>query len=85
MPYIPPETKRSFEHALHDLDILIEAPGELTYVIFVLARRKLMRDGVGYANMSAVRASIQDAADEFYRRLMVPYEIKKMSINGDAV
>jgi hypothetical protein len=38
-----------------------------------------------YARLSAIRGAISDASDEFYRRVMVPYEEAKIVEHGDVV
>lgn len=87
MPYIKEQDKPKFETAITEIvaDLLNDyQPGELTYVLYVIARRVAMNNR-RYGHLSQVRASIQDAADEFYRRIMAEYEDEKIVQNGDAL
>ena len=86
MTYIPQEARRWLDPLL---DAFIEdgpvTRGELNYCISRLVLGFLSRDPLppNYATLSAVRAVLFDAADEFYRRAMVPYEDLKAAENGD--
>jgi hypothetical protein len=53
----------------------------LNYIICSLAVEFI--DRKSYIEMSLVRSAMIDAADEFYRRLMAPYEDEKIKGNGD--
>ncbi len=81
MPYITPERRRVNKLNLSELEM--RTSGELTYLISVLMNEYLKRTGKSYGTMSVVRACAQDASDEFYRRVMLPYENCKLAENGD--
>lgn len=57
--------------------------GDLTWAIATLMDEFIVTHGISYAKLSSVRAAAQDAADEWYRRVMAPYEDKKITENGD--
>lgn len=84
MPYITKPNRERLDPAIAQLAQLIRELGELNYAITRLSVLKL--DGMGerrYANLSAIRGVLQDAADEFYRQAMGPYEDEKRHVNGD--
>ena len=61
----------------------INSPGDLTYAITLLMHLEAQKKGpLRYSSLSAIRASAQDAADEFYRVVMGPHEDKKRRENG---
>jgi len=58
--------------------------GDLTYLVFVLARTYFEIKGVSYTNMSDAISALNDAGEEIRRRFLAPYEDKKIEENGDA-
>lgn len=58
-------------------------PGELNYAITCLCREYIMSRGASYANINDVMGALESAKQEFYRRVAVPYEDKKIKDNGD--
>jgi hypothetical protein len=62
-------------------------PGDLNYTITRVAlyylKRKMCGGKLTYALLSEVKGAMQDAVDEFDRRLMTPYEEVKIATNGD--
>jgi ribosomal protein L37AE/L43A len=86
MPYIKQEKRRQFEFAetLDGIGDVIESTGDFNYVISYLANYMTQRlEKKGYCQMSAIRGAISDAAEEYYRRVMVDYENEKCRDNGD--
>ena len=89
MPYIKGEVhKKELDALLGNASTSINTVGELNYVITrlttIFLETMLHRaKKVGYAELSAVHAVIQDAADEFQRRVINPYEDAKCLENGD--
>ena len=79
MPYIPKEIRENLAEG--------RAPwfsGELNYLITGLIMRYMAANGgVSYANINAVVGALDCAKMEFYRRVAVPYENTKLSLNGD--
>lgn len=62
----------------------IKTVGELNYAITRLATAFIQNNGgVSYGSCAAARAACHDAAEELYRRVVVPYEDRKCSENGD--
>ena len=90
MPYIDPILRKDLDPSIEQLYVALDSlptefiPGCLNYIISKLSFKLIARDR-GYATMSCVRGAIGDAYDEFYRRLMIPYEDEKIKQNGDVV
>ena len=84
MPYTIPAA-RSREKDLRRLAYDLRTEGDLTWAISVLMDEWVMTTAgtVSYQTLHRARASAQDAADEWYRRVMAPYEDKKLAENGE--
>ena len=84
MPYIAKDDRVPYGPALHQLDVLLagKPKGHLTFVLYTIARRFVQEER--YTNLSEARSALGDAYDEFYRRLMAPYEDKQIEKSGDA-
>lgn len=82
MPYIVEAKKMRIDFALSQLGRMEH--GDLTYAITALMNRYVADHGRRYTVLSQARASCADAATEFYRRVVVPYEETKRAENGDA-
>jgi hypothetical protein len=87
MPYIADPRRRTLDTFIRDLALMIEHPGDLNYAISrllsVASTQEHPTMQPGYHDLSRWRAAVIDAADEFYRRVIVPYEENKRAINGD--
>lgn len=81
MPYIEPHRRTILDHDLGPLIEHIQVPGELNYVISRILSHHT--DGGRYHDLSRWRAAVNDASDEFYRRVMVEFENGKCRENGD--
>ena len=76
MPYIKEEDKERAE-------IFPATSGELNFAITCLMIDYLSQKGLSYTNASETLAQANEAAAEFRRRVLVPYEDKKIAENGD--
>lgn len=88
MPYIKQEDREKYDKHLQairdkfgdlnpDYDI-----GHLTYCIYYLMKAWMWHLPVSYQRMSAVIATAIDAATEFRRCELTPYEEEKIKDNG---
>lgn len=83
MPYIKPDQKPAVDKYGPS------TPGELNYAItrlisYYVAREAVLRkDGYSYTALNDVLGALEGAKLEFVRRVVVPYEDRKISINGD--
>ena len=86
MPYISQARRAALDppvEALQDaLAKLGLSEGDLNYVVSRLAGY-YFRAETSYHTIARVRGALMDAADEFYRRLAVGYEKRKLKQNGD--
>ena len=77
MPYITQEDRDTF-------NIEKSTPkngGELQYLISVMIK-ELIGDDYNYAKLESVMGALAGAQMEFYRKVVAPYEDKKIDING---
>lgn len=82
MPYIKKE-RRDELHCLTTDVWNIETKGELNYVITNLITSFLEKHGTSYSTINDIVGALDCAKSEFYRRVAVPYEDKKIEENGD--
>ncbi len=87
MPYIKQTQRRVLDkqpvEEVANHIALDSIAGEFNYVISTIASELVQTYGHSYKVMSAIRAAMNDASDEFYRRVMAPYEDEKITENGD--
>jgi len=85
MPYIELEKRDEFDACGIDaIAAGIENTGDFNYVISYLANHMVNYGPIkSYSALSAICGAISDAAKEFYRRVMVPFEEQKIRENGD--
>lgn len=57
--------------------------GELNFLMTSLGLLYLRRHGNSYNTITDVKKTLREAADEFSRRLLAPYEDTKIIQNGD--
>lgn len=76
MPYINPE--RYLHAAAYP-----ETPGELNFAITMLLTGYLEKRGVNYVSLNDCMGALEGAKLELYRRVVAPYEDKKIAENGD--
>jgi len=91
MPYLNTDQKAEFE--VHgEIKVLVayitslslkDFKGALNYLNFLIARTYLKVVGNSYYNISTVVNAVEDSAKELRRRLLDPYEDKKIKQNGD--
>lgn len=96
MPYIEQPDRDKFIHeecggmqTLNSVDEIkvvadkIETCGELNYVITRLCQLYTKNKGLRYQQINDVLGALDGASKEYYRRVAVPYEDKKIEQNGD--
>lgn len=82
MPYVIPPHRQPIDDAVESIPFMEH--GDLTYAITRLMVRYVTQHGDRYTVLSQARSAAHDAADEFYRRVVVPFEDRKRADNGDA-
>lgn len=78
MPYISKELKDGL-----DVGLPATSAGQLNYLITQECINYLRRKGLDYQGINDVLGALEGAKQEFYRRVVVPYESEKIGINGD--
>ena len=92
MPYIPMRRRHELKRAIEDLALAIRTAhklteydekyaGEFNYVINMLALA--LNPERRYWSLCMTHGAIVDAAAEYRRRVVVPYEIEQTKKNGD--
>jgi len=64
-------------------DLVAQTPGELNYLITILAQSYLAKHGTSYETINAIVGALECAKAEFYRRVATPYEERKIAENGN--
>ena len=83
MPYITDNEKKKFIKLINNLVIYINSKGDLNYVICEIVGQYIAQTGVSYTKMSEKIDAVHDAEAELRRRLLDPYEDKKILENGN--
>lgn len=88
MPYITHDARieimdENFGIDLYDTGFSLDTSGELNYVITRIIKGYLDAKGHRYEHMNAILGVLDAASKEFYRRVVSPYEDKKIAENGD--
>lgn len=78
MPYIEVEDRK----AILAGDKVLTS-GELNFAISDLLNTYIKDNGLNYSAMNDVMGALEGAKFEFYTRVVVPYEDKKIDENGD--
>ena len=86
MPYIERTARLQYAELIDSLFDMLDQndfhSGHLNYVIYSLLKRRFMKHR-GYSEGSRLRGVMFDVAEEFYRRLLAPYEEQMIDKNGD--
>ena len=80
MPYVDSEARKRLAFADNQCP---ETAGDLTYLIYRLAKRYLKFKKKCFLTMCVIMGCFICAALEFYRREAAPYEDLKIKENGD--
>jgi hypothetical protein len=87
MPYIPPQDQGAWSDAMYAVLDKIRrhgiSNGELNFLFTTLCVAFIDRHSTSYNTIADVIKALECAKLEFYRRVAVPYEDKKIEQNGD--
>ena len=93
MPYIKQELRSELDKGIDQLaaeivektNAEIDFAGMLNYTVTRLIHKIILLrfNRLRYWHSAAVRGVLMDVADEFYRRVIAPYEDKQIVANGD--
>ena len=78
MPYLKSERKEQLK-----LGAVPATPGDLNYLFTKLILEYLDNNGLSYYTINDVVGALECCKQEFYQRLVVPYERLKARTNGD--
>jgi hypothetical protein len=78
MPYVDPKTREALDEGQP-----MAGPGDLNYLITKLLLRYWTNSNRRYQDINDIMGALSGAQAEFYRRVAVPYEEKKIRENGD--
>ena len=79
MPYIKKEMRDALQSGREDP----QTAGDLNYQITELIQDYALAKGLTYQVINDIIGALEGAKLEFYRRVAVPYEDKKIEDNGD--
>lgn len=83
-PYITESTRKAIKKYG---DSVINKPGELNYKITIIILEYLKRIShnrkLSYADYNSIMGVLTGVSQEFYRRIVIPYEQEKLKENGD--
>lgn len=87
MPYIKPERRKELDDGVFRLATDLHGSGndkgDLNYVITSLIHYHLKHVGIRYSTLSDITGVLNDVKVEFERRIVAPYEDKKIAENGN--
>jgi len=82
MPYVRIERKKALDPLIQSLAEQVTNPGDMAYVVTRLMVAQTPPEP-RYADLCTVYGNILLTAQEFWRRVVAPYENKKWLENGD--
>lgn len=83
MPYISQAARDKLESWPDEPTHTPDSAGELNYMFTKLAADYIMANGLNYQRLNDVVGALDGAKAEFQRRVVAPYEDKKIRENGD--
>jgi len=83
MPYIPDEDRTRLGIAYFMHEDCPNTAGELNYLFTMLAKQYVEKKGLSYQVINDIIGAFEGAKAEFQRRVVGPYEDKKIEDNGD--
>ena len=86
MPYILPDDRLKLKPATDAIAAVIDettTAGDLNYMISLMAKAYMDAKGLRYEHLNAVVGALDSCKAEFQRRVVAPYEDKKIGENGD--
>lgn len=81
MPYLKAEDRLDFVDALES--VWPETPGQLNFVFTHVLQHYMEEKGISYTTLNDILGALEGCKLEAYRRVVAPYEDKKIIENGD--
>ena len=85
MPYILQENRPKFDESAIKIGTTAECAGDLNYAITIILHSYLKKKGLKYSNCNELMGMMECCQNEFYRRVVAPYEDSCIVRNGDVV
>lgn len=87
MPYIKPDNRQKYQEGIDSLLGAFNSTeevkmGDVNYVVSTLIW-ELFKDKLSYSQGNNLMGALECIKQEFYRRMIVPYEDEKIKENGD--
>lgn len=89
MPYVLPARREllvQFDAKTHQMNVStleITSPGDLAFVIYRLCQLYIIRNGRKFETLNGLVGVLETTKGEVSRRILWPYEDRKMRENGD--
>lgn len=83
MPYIKQSDRPTYDKDIESLTKNINSSGETNYVITSLLHLLVQKNGMNYDCVNTLMGVLTCVQQEFYRKVVVPYEELKIQENGD--
>lgn len=86
MPYILSDDRAKLQAAVDAFTAAIDTTttaGDLNYMVSLMAKAYIDVKGLRYEHLNAVVGALDSAKAEFQRRVVAPYEDRKIAENGD--
>jgi DNA polymerase III delta prime subunit len=84
MPYIKKERRKAlWGDSIKDRDDTMLNAGELNFRLTELIIEYIQKHGLSYQTLNDITGAMLECNAEFRRRIVVPYEVKKIKQNGD--
>ena len=80
MPYISQQARKELKEQENRVP---NTAGELNYVLTIICHEYFFSHGKKYQQINDILGALEGCKLEFYRRLVRPYEDKKIQENGD--
>jgi len=86
MPYIKPEDREQFDSKIDDLAHALregcgDICGNMNYIITTLIMKSIKPSR--YRQIAEITGVLENVKQEFYRKMVAPYEDKKIEENGE--
>lgn len=81
MPYIKKDKRKNMDKIYYAMQLMdVKADGDLNYILFKYCKEVVPE---GYNSYKNFIAELRQCATEIERRILAPYEDKKIEENGD--
>jgi len=83
MPYVKQNDRKRIDPFVEELFEKLTTKGDMNYAMTRLLHLYIQREGKRYKNLNDAIGVVECVKQEFYRKIVVPYEEEKIAENGD--